>query len=222
MNAKTKPFDEHLSEYEQWFSDNHYVFKSELEAIRKLMPRKGKGVEIGIGSGIFAIPLGINEGIEPSKVMREKAQERGLHVIDGVAENLPLADNSYDFALMVTTICFVDDISRSFAEAHRILKHDGLLILGFVDKESPVGKLYLSLKEKSIFYKDALFYSTEEVYKNLWENNFTISSTFQTVFGPLDEVNEIQKPEKGYSKGSFVVIKAKKNEYLKSRIYPAL
>jgi ubiquinone/menaquinone biosynthesis C-methylase UbiE len=208
--AKTKPFDEHLSEYEKWFSENHYVFESELLAIRKLMPKKGNGIEIGIGSGVFAIPLGINEGIEPSKVMREKARERGLHVIDGIAENLPLADKSYDLALMITTICFVDDINRSFAEAHRILRNNGILILGFVDKESPLGKLYLSLKEKSTFYKDALFYSTEEIYKNLWENNFKITNTSQTVFGMLKEINTIQKPENGYGKGSFVVIKAKK------------
>jgi ubiquinone/menaquinone biosynthesis C-methylase UbiE len=208
--AKTKPFDEHLNEYEQWFSDNRYAYESELEAIRNILPEKGKGIEIGIGSGVFAAPLGIIEGIEPSGVMREKAAERGLHVIDGVAENLPLADKSYDFALMVTTICFVDDISRSFAEAHRILKDDGFLVLGFVDKESPVGKLYLSLKNKSIFYKDARFYSTEEVYRVLWENDFTIISTHQTIFGLLEQINEIQETENGYGKGSFVVIKAKK------------
>jgi len=208
--AKTKPFDEHLNEYEQWFSDNRYAYESELEAIRNILPEKGKGIEIGIGSGVFAAPLGIIEGIEPSGVMREKAAERGLHVIDGIAENLPLADKSYDFALMVTTICFVDDISRSFAEAHRILKDDGNLVLGFVDKESLVGKLYLSLKDKSIFYKDARFYSTEEVYRVLWENDFTIISTHQTVFGLLEQINEIQETENGYGKGSFVVIKAKK------------
>jgi len=208
--AITKPFDEHLNEYEQWFSDNQYTFESELEAIRKVLSGKGKGIEIGIGSGVFAAPLGIIEGIEPSKAMREKAAERGLHVIDGIAENLPLADKSYDFALMVTTICFVDDISRSFAEAHRILKDNGNLVLGFVDKESLVGKLYLSLKDKSIFYKDARFYSTEEVYRVLWENDFTIISTHQTVFGLLEQINEIQETENGYGKGSFVVIKAKK------------
>jgi len=208
--AKTKPFDEHLNEYEQWFSDNRYAYESELEAIRNILPEKGKGIEIGIGSGVFAAPLGIIEGIEPSGVMREKAAERGLHVIDGIAENLPLADKSYDFVLMVTTICFVDDISRSFAEAHRILKYDGNLVLGFVDKESLVGKLYLSLKNKSIFYKDARFYSTEEVYRVLWENDFTIISTHQTVFGLLEQINEIQETENGYGKGSFVVIKAKK------------
>lgn len=208
--AKTKPFDEHLTEYEQWFSDNHYVFESELEALRKVVPVNGKGLEIGIGSGIFAHPLGISEGIEPSISMREKAEQRGLTVLDGIAENLPFEDESYDFAMMVTTICFVDDLNRSFAEAHRILKKDGSLILGFVDKDSPVGKIYLEFREKSIFYRDAVFYSTGEVYKALSNNDFIITDTLQTVFGLLNEVNEIQGTENGYGKGSFVVIKAKK------------
>ncbi len=208
--ALTKPFDEHLDEYEQWFSDNHYAFESELEGIRRIIPETGKGIEIGIGSGIFAAPLDIKEGVEPSEAMRVKAAERGLHVIDGVAENLPLQDKTYDFALMVTTICYVDNINKSFAEAHRILKENGILIIGFVDKESPVGKLYLSYKNKSVFYKDARFYSTEEVYRLLRENNFTISNTCQTVFGMPNEINEIQEPENGYGKGSFIVIKAKK------------
>ena len=111
---------------------------------------------------------------------------------------------------MITAICFVDDIGRSFAEAHRIFKPDGLIILGFVDKESPLGKFYQSLKEKSIYYKGALFYSTEEVYKYLLENNFKVINILQTVFGLLEEINEIQTPENAYWKGSFVVIKARK------------
>jgi SAM-dependent methyltransferase len=208
--ALTKPFDEHPDEYEQWFSDNHFAFKSELAAIRKVLPDKGKGIEIGIGSGIFAIPLGISEGIEPSGPMREKAAERGLNVIDGVAENLPFKDRSYDFALMVTTICFVDDIKKSFAEAHRILREDGILVLGFVDKNSQVGKLYLSIRDKSMFYKDARFYSTEEVYNVLQGNGFIINDTYQTIFDLPGQINEIQEAEKGFGRGSFVVIQAKK------------
>jgi len=208
--SKTKPFDEYSGEYEQWFSDNYNVFQSELEAIRRVLPQKGCGFEIGIGSGIFADPLGIKDGIDPSEVMRKLARERGLRAIEGVAENLPVADKSYDFALMVTTICFVDDLDKSFKEAYRILKDEGFIILGFVDKDSPVGKLYLESKDKSTFYKDAVFFSTEEVYEYLRNNNFRIIQTIQTVFGLLNEVKNTQLPEDGYGKGSFVVIKAQK------------
>jgi len=74
--ARTEPFDEHLNEYE-------------LEAIRSVIPVKGRGVEIGVGSGIFASSPGIKDGIEPSSAMREQARERGINVIEGIAENLP-------------------------------------------------------------------------------------------------------------------------------------
>ena len=114
--AKTRPFDEHPGRYERWFEDNWYVYRSELKAIESVFPASGRGVEIGIGSGRFAEPLGITEGVEPSQSMRRLAAGRGLAVTDGVAEALPLEDGSYDFALMVTTICFVDDPRAAFGE----------------------------------------------------------------------------------------------------------
>ena len=209
---KTKPFDENLIEYEQWFVDHFFVFQSELNALRKAIPPIGTGVEIGIGSGIFALPLGITEGVDPSLAVRKKAKERGIYPMDGVAEKLPYPDKSYDFSLMVTTICFVDDIMQSFKEVHRILKNDGKFIIGFVDKNSTVGKNYLENKNKSLFYKDAIFYSTKEVYRYLRVTGFKIDMTWQTVFGALNEIVEVQEPKKGYGKGSFVAIKASKHE----------
>jgi SAM-dependent methyltransferase len=208
--AKTIPFDNYLKEYEQWFDENNFVFLSELEAIRIALPSKGSGVEIGVGSGIFASPLGINEGCDPSDNMRAKAIERGINAIRGIAENLPYKNESFDYALMVTTICFVDDPNQALDEIYRILRPHGELIMAFVDKDSPLGKEYLKHKEKSLFYKDASFYSTEEIYHFLRSSGFSILQTCQTIFNPLGEINEIQQPEDGYNKGSFVVIKAKK------------
>jgi len=60
----------------------------QLEAIRSIFPTKGKGVEIGAGSGLFASALGIAEGCDPSANMCEKAIGRGIKAIDGIAENL--------------------------------------------------------------------------------------------------------------------------------------
>jgi len=208
--ARTVPFDNYLSEYEQWFDENHFVFLSELEAIRMVLPSKGLGVEIGVGSGIFASQFGITEGCDPSANMRAKAIERGINAIDGIAETLPYKNENFDYALMVTTICFVDDPQQTMREIHRILRPEGEIIIGFVDKDSPVGKEYLKHKEKSLFYKDASFYSTEEIYQFLQDNGFSIGQTCQTIFGPLDAVKEKQQPVNGSSKGSFVVIKAKK------------
>lgn len=142
--------------------------------------------------------------------MRTKAIERGINVIEGIAENLPYEDESIDFTVMVTTICFVDDARKTFQEIKRILKPGGEVIVAFVDKNSPVGKLYLRGKENSLFYKDANFFSTEDIYKLLWDSDFTNEQTCQTIFGALDDIKEIQQPENGFGKGSFVIIKAKR------------
>ena len=207
---KTKPFDEYLNEYEEWFVQNSAVYYSELKAIRDISVVPENAVEIGIGSGLFAEPLGIKTGIEPSEAMREKAKERGIHVVDGVAENLPWEDNSIDYVLMVTTICFVDDVKKSLSEVYRVLQNSGSFIIAFVDKNSPMGLLYQQNKEESLFYKDATFFSTEEVYEYLKEAGFLIKNTKQTVFGLLNEVVKVQEPREGYGEGSFVVINAGK------------
>ena len=211
LMPKTTAFDQNIGQYEQWFVKNHYVFESELLAIKKVFPGQGEGIEIGIGSGIFALPLGIKKGVEPSETMRQKAIGRGLEVINAPAEALPYDNNSIDYALMVTTICFVDDPVKSIQEASRVLKKGGSLIIGFVDNNSPLGKKYQQHKNQSVFYRDATFYSTEDLYHILQENNFVIEHTCQTIFGKMDAIKEIQEPENGYGKGGFVVIQAINN-----------
>lgn len=209
--AKTEPFDRHLAEYEQWFIEHRSVYLSELAAIRKVLPAAGIGTEVGVGSGLFAAELGIRDGIEPSPAMRQKAIERSIRAVDGVAEKLPYTAESYDFVLMVTTICFVDDVLKAFREVRRVLKNDGVFFTGFVDRESPLGRKYLETKEQNVFYRDADFYSTKEVYRYLAETGFSTVSTVQTVYGMLDTIKEIQEPRYGYGEGSFVVISAKKS-----------
>ena len=206
---ETKPFDNHVEEYEKWFVDNHFVFQSELNAVKKAIPSDKRGIEIGIGSGIFAKPLGIKTGVEPSKAMREKAKTRKINAVDAVAENLPYPKSSIDFALMVTTVCFLDDIYKSFYEINRILSTNGYFIIGFVDKNSPLGKTYLEHKEESVFYKNATFYSTKELLGILQNTGFEIKDIYQTVYGRLDEINQVQEVKPNFGEGSFVVIKAK-------------
>ncbi len=210
--AKTKPFDENRDLYEQWFIRNDAVYKSELKAIEHFIPKQGKGIEIGIGSGLFAKPLGISDGVDPSDSMIRLAKKRGLNVITGIAEELPLPDSSYNFALMVTTICFVDNPATAIREVNRVLMRDGHFILAFVDKNSKVGKEYQKMKERSLFYKDAVFFSTEELLSLLKTNGFKKSKIVQTVFGNLEDVNEVQDFKPGYGDGSFVVISAKKDK----------
>jgi len=206
--ARTEPFDKYLNEYEDWFKKNQFVYESEVEAVRHFIPKNKKGIEIGIGTGRFAIPFNIKEGVEPSASMRDHSLRLGLTVYNGTAENLSLNDELYDFALMVTTICFVDDVNKAFQEVRRILKPGGSFIIGLVDRESFLGKVYELMKEQNKFYRFATFYSVDEVKKVLDENGFNNIKIIQTVFGDLPEIKNLQMFKEGYGEGGFVVIKA--------------
>ena len=206
--ARTEPFDKYLNEYEEWFIEHRFVYESELKAVRHFIPKNKKGIEIGIGTGRFALPFGITEGVEPSASMRKFAVQKGLTVYEGTAEEIPLPNESYDFALMVTTICFIDDVQEALREVKRILKPDGSFIIGLVNKNSPLGKTYEKLKEQNKFYRYATFYSAEEVKELLEENGFTNFEIVQTVFGELSDVKSIQQYKTEYGEGGFVVISA--------------
>jgi len=208
--ARIEPFEKYSEKYEDWFEKNKFVYGSEIQAIKELFPKVKKSIEIGVGSGKFAVPLGIKTGVDPSPRMRNIAQQRGIEVIDAIAEELPFKDSQFELALMVTTICFVDNLNLAFREAYRILKPGGYLIIGFVDKDSSLGKLYQQHKEKSLFYKIAIFYSTKEVVYNLSKVGFKEFDFRQTIFHGLNEIKNVELVKEGYGEGSFVVIRARK------------
>jgi SAM-dependent methyltransferase len=208
--ARTKPFEEHPLLYEDWFERNRFVYESELLAVRTQLPESGRGVEIGVGSGRFAAPLGIKIGVEPAVAMRAMARDRGIEVIGGVAEALPFKECEFGLALMVTTICFLDNTEAALKEAYRVLKSDGSLIVGLIDKNSPLGKTYLKHRNESAFYKVATFYSVDEVVNYLKKAGFRDFGFSQTIFKPLNGITAIEPVVEGYGEGSFVVIRAGK------------
>lgn len=208
--ALSEPFEQHSERYDQWFEEHSAVYQAELEAVRSLLPAQGEGVEIGVGSGRFAAPLGITSGVEPSSAMAHQAEERGIRVIAGEAEQLPLDNQSYDYTLFVTTICFLSDMERAFTEAHRITRAGGCILIGFVDRESPLGRQYQKKKEHHPFYHVATFYSVPEVLAVLDRAGYGNYSFAQTVFHGLGNQEAPEPVREGYGEGSFVVIRGER------------
>jgi ubiquinone/menaquinone biosynthesis C-methylase UbiE len=205
-----EPFDIFAKKYDAWFDKNRFIYGSELNAIKELFPKSENGIEVGVGSGRFAAPLKIKLGVDPSRKMAKIAQKRGVKVIEGVAEALPFPDSEFDLILMVTTICFLDDIEKAFQEAYRVLKPNGHIIIGFIDAGSPMGKFYQQHKAESKFYGQATFFSVKEVINHLKNAHFIGLQFRQTLFRPLNQSEHIEPVKKGYGEGSFIVVRGTK------------
>ena len=208
----TEIFDRHVEEYEKWYEDYPEVYQSELAAIREQLlklPENIRGIEVGLGTGRFALPLGIKEGVEPSSGMAEKAINRGIEVIEGLAERLPYGDLQFDFVLFVT-ICHLDSLKNALAEAHRVSKHEGSVLIGFLDKDRSIAKQYIEKRHRSTFFAKANFYTVDRIQTLLKEAGFKNLEFNQTLFGDLEEIEEIQIPKSGFGEGSFVAVRASK------------
>ncbi|MFW6147510.1 MAG: class I SAM-dependent methyltransferase [Thermodesulfobacteriota bacterium] len=208
--ARTKPFEDHSIAYEDWFDRNRFVYDSELLAVKAQLPGAGKALEIGVGSGRFAAPLNIEIGVEPSAAMRSIARDKGITVIGGIAEALPFKESCFDVTLMVTTICFVDSVESSMQESYRVLKQGGSFVVGFIDKDSLIGRTYLKKRDESLFYGAATFYSLDQIVDYLKKTGFRDLRFSQTVFRPLQQISAIEPVKDGYGEGSFVVVNARK------------
>ncbi|MBI3606595.1 MAG: class I SAM-dependent methyltransferase [Nitrospirae bacterium] len=204
-------FEEHAPAYDEWFDAHEPVYQAELAALRKFVPATGRGIEVGVGTGRFAVPLGVKLGIDPSRRMLQVARRRSLSVCQAAGERMPFRDGQFDLVLLVTVICFVDDVPTLLQELHRVLKREGRLVIGFINRNSELGRMYERRKETSMFYQNARFYSIEEVASWVKKAGFGSLWFCEALFGDPSELStrnlEIRE---GYSDGAFIVLSAQK------------
>ncbi len=149
MNG-VRVFDEHAQDYDRWFDDNERVYQNEVDAVHKFLPASGIGIEVGVGTGRFAVPLCIKIGIDPSEPMTRIAKCRGMAVCRAIGECLPFRNDQFDFVLVDL---YLGDQCRTFVYTPRFLKD--IKQLGHVAIFN------------HLFYDDAKHRKAEELVKKL-------------------------------------------------------
>jgi ubiquinone/menaquinone biosynthesis C-methylase UbiE len=99
---------------------------------------EGRVLDLGIGSGLnlpfYARQVGEVFGLDPSPrlLARARSKTRGMqipvHLLEGSAERIPLADRSMDTVVMTWTGCSIPEVGTALDETRRVLKAGGRLL----------------------------------------------------------------------------------------------
>jgi Methyltransferase domain len=177
------------------------------------LPASGSGLEIGVGPADFASPLGIRTGIDPAPAMAAIARTRGIEVTIGTAELLPFAAEEFDYALMVTTICFVDAWVLHSVKPHECSDRAGALssvLLTETIRWEP------STQRVKFATRSTAMRGSIRLRKFVAGSSRLVSAGFgepvasQAIFCSPNSISNEQPVEFGQGEGSFVVLKATK------------
>lgn len=102
------------------------------------LSKDSRVLEIGVGTGRVALPLAAHVhsvvGVDISQKMMQKLRDKqsteAVEVVQGTALQLPFATDSFDAIVVVHVFHLIDEMDIALAEAARVLKPDGVLVLG--------------------------------------------------------------------------------------------
>lgn len=203
-------FDERTEEYDMWFERNEVIYRTELKLVERF-PCRPPCLEIGVGTGRFAQPLGAQFGVDPSVQSLSISKLRGIEVARGVAESLPFRDGSFSSAYLIVTLCFVDDPFQTLRESSRVLKKDGRLVACIVPLDSQWGQFYQERKRRgeSVFYRDAVFYTKKQLKEMLEAAGFELVRAESVLHYPPGSEIVPEDPRED-EEGSFVCYESRK------------
>jgi ubiquinone/menaquinone biosynthesis C-methylase UbiE len=210
-----QPFEDISKEYDSWYESPRggNIFEAELKCLRALCPDcRGRWLEVGIGTGRFAGRMGIGEGLDPSPAMLALAASRGIKTYTGSAEKLPFEAAVFDGVLIAFTLCFIAGPQKALAEAGRVLKPGGRLLIGLIPAESPWGKHYQHKKENGHpIYSHANFLTVEKTVEMAGKGGFSLQKSTSALFCPprnaelaADEVRPGIDKQAGFAAMMFV------------------
>ena len=171
-------FDKEASDYDDWYKSKMGNFVDEVEtylAFSLFQPKKGtKILDVGCGTGNFSMKLaemgcevvGVDVSEEMLKLAEEKSKDNNMdiefHKMD--VYGLDFEDEEFDVVFSMAAFEFIKEPKKAYNEMHRVLKKNGNLLIGTINRESRWGELYLSksMRDNSVF-KHADFKSMDDL-----------------------------------------------------------
>lgn len=216
-------FDKEALEYDAWYQSKmgSYVFKKESALLEEMIGdyRNKTILEVGCATGIHSRLFSRKDnkitGVDLSKEMITVAKQYEkenlkFHVMDAL--HLDFEDNTFDIVFSATMIEFVKDRSNLLKELKRVLKEDGVIVIGTIQKGSHFYDLYQTpfFQENTVFqYADFL---DEDELKGLGEGMDIMCQ--DCLYDSAEDIEEkdIKEDLKKDKVGSFLVCRYQKGE----------
>lgn len=215
QNMVAAAFNARAEQYDQWFYEHAALYRAELTAVAELLGPvqatagpEAEGLEIGVGTGRFAAPLGISHGLEPAPRMAQLARARGIDVVPGFAEDLPFDTGRFAYTAFLTSLCFVTAPARALREARRVTVGGGAVLVAYLNRAGPAGQELAARQAEDPYYCHAHLMTTRELEALLREAGFTPEDSRQVLAGP--DGSPVVRP--GAEEGLFCVLRARAAE----------
>ena len=227
MDEKTL-FDEWPERYDEWFTTpiGKLVREFEGELVMDLLqPGAGENIlDAGCGTGVFTLDflaagarvVGLDISVPMLNVARRKTESYAFSALRGDMERMPFKDNSFDKAVSVTALEFIEDAQGAVNELFRVTRPGGLVVIATLNSLSPWAARRKAKTERGQRHiLEAAFFRSPSELLALSPYN----GTFKTVIHfPNDEEPErVVKIEKlgqlqSLDTGAFVAVRWQKPE----------
>lgn len=137
-----RPFEP--ADYEAWYHTRRGAWIGQTEfalLMNMLRPATGASLlDVGSGSGYFSrgfATAGLQvTGIDPDPAMLAYASQRHdpIRYLQGSAQHLPYADQSFDYVSAITSLCFIEPPTQALMEIWRVCRR--AVVLGLLNRHS--------------------------------------------------------------------------------------
>jgi ubiquinone/menaquinone biosynthesis C-methylase UbiE len=173
---KIRLFDEWPERYDRWFATpiGSLVRRYELELIMDLLrPERDDAVlDAGCGTGVFTMDIlasgsrvvGLDISLPMLKQAEKKLKGLPFEIVLANMLNLPFPEDSFDKAVSLAALEFIEEAKQAVAELFRVTKKGGTIVVATLNSLSSwASRRIAEAKERHTIFEKAIFRSPDEL-----------------------------------------------------------
>jgi hypothetical protein len=193
------------------------ISQIEGRAFRPITPFSPKPwVQWSVRDGKLAQARRISREMDIHRDSLRASGEKGMNLASEKEEAIPLSAGKIGSLFILMSPCPSRCLKRLLKEAHRVLKREGRILIGFIPRSSSWGKFYFTQKKwgPSLYHRRLRPHSLKEMEHRVMQAGFSLQGISSTLFQQPGKLKVVENPMVGYhpQAGYLVLIGEKMGE----------